>query len=192
MEQDDVTSRKTAGGSKTISQTDESPLVEFTECHAGILSQLDAFNELPGLIATAERARAVANDTVTLFEHAVLSHHGDEESELFPAVLRWAHAGDEQARVKGMVQRLTAEHRSIEKLWKKHRSAVESAARGKTSMLQKDEVNQLVQAYRDHANFEEREFLPLAREILRRDSDHLAALGMSLHMRHAPRIPGYV
>ena len=170
----------------------ESPLTGFTDCHAGILNRLDAFNNLPALIAAADRARAVANDTVALFEHAVVAHHGDEERELFPAVLRWATEGEEHARVNAMVQRLTLEHRSIEKLWKRHRSDVEAAARGKPSNLQKESAEQLVQAYRQHAVFEEEEFLPLARNILQRDSSHMAELGLSLHMRHAPIIPGYV
>lgn len=170
----------------------ETPLTGFTDCHAGILSRLDAFKDLAALIAAADRARAVANDTVALFEHAVMAHHGDEESELFPAVLRWAREGEEHDRVKAMVQRLTLEHRSIEKLWKRHRSEVEAAARGKPSSLQKESADELVQAYRQHAVYEEEVFLPLARNILERDSAHMAALGLSLHMRHAPIIPGYI
>ncbi len=170
----------------------ETPLTGFTDCHAGILGRLDAFKDLPALIAAADRARAVANDTVALFEHAVMAHHGDEESELFPAVLRWAREGEEHDRVKAMVQRLTLEHRAIEKLWKRHRSEVEAAARGKPSSLQKESADELVQAYRQHAVYEEEAFLPLARNILHRDSAHMAALGISLHMRHAPIIPGYV
>lgn len=90
------------------------------------------------------------------------------------------------------MQRLTAEHRAIERLWREQRSAVEAAARGKPSDLDKDAAMQLVKAYTVHATFEEREFLPLAEEILARDSAHLASLGMSLHMRHAPLIPGYI
>lgn len=170
----------------------ETPLTGFTDCHAGILSRLDAFKDLPALIAAADRARAVANDTVALFEHAVMAHHGDEESELFPAVLRWAREGEEHDQVKAMVQRLTLEHRTIEKLWKRHRSEVEAAARGKPSSLQKESADELVQAYRQHAVYEEEAFLPLAQNILQRDSAHMAALGISLHMRHAPIIPGYV
>lgn len=38
--------------------------------------------------------------------------------------------------------------------------------------------------YQRHASVEETEFLPLAQEILERNSNHLAALGLSLHMRH--------
>jgi hypothetical protein len=44
----------------------------------------------------------------------------------------------------------------------------------------------LVTRYRAHAQYEESEFLPLSQTILSRNSNHMAALGMSLHMRHAP------
>lgn len=168
------------------------PLAGFSECHSGILAQLQRFSELPAMMAEATRARAVANDTLSLFEHAVLEHHGDEESELFPAVLRWAVQGEEHTRVKAMVQRLIKEHRRIEGLWKAHRAEVEAAARGRPADLPKEAATELVLAYVAHAAFEEQEFLPLAREILGRDSDHMSSLGMSLHMRHAPRIPGYI
>jgi hemerythrin-like domain-containing protein len=192
MQQDRVPRSATASTNTRGWPNIETPLTEFSDCHADILIRLAAFDELPAMIATAERARTVAADTVALFEHAVLAHHGDEEAELFPAVLRWASEGEELARVKAMVQRLTAEHRAIERLWKRHRSEVEAAARGKPSNLQKECTSELVQAYRDHAVFEEQVFLPLSRKILQRDSDHMAALAMSLHLRHAPRVPGYI
>lgn len=172
--------------------TIKTPLADFSKCHTGILSQLREFSELPALIATATRARAVAIGTMTLFEHAVLAHHGDEESELFPAVLRWAKPGDEHDRVKAMVRQLTAEHRRIESLWKAQRTAVDAAAHGKPADLSKGATNDLVDAYTAHAQFEEEQFLPLAAVILSRDGDHMASLGMSLHMRHAPLIPGYI
>ncbi len=46
--------------------------------------------------------------------------------------------------------------------------------------------------YQSHAQFEEQEFLPLARQILGRDGNHLAALGLALHMRHVPLPVGYI
>jgi hypothetical protein len=58
--------------------------------------------------------------------------------------------------------------------------------------IEEEAAMRLVQAYIAHAQLEEREFLPLAAEILGRDSAHLAALGMSLHMRHAPYVAGYI
>ena len=48
------------------------------------------------------------------------------------------------------------------------------------------DVHQLVTAYAAHAGYEEKEFLPLSQTILGRNSNHMAALGLSLHMRHTP------
>ena len=168
------------------------PLAGFSRCHEGIINQVEAFAGLPALVEAADRARNVAADTLALFEHVVLAHHGDEESELFPAVLRWAKKGEEHDRVQALIQKLTAEHRHIEKLWRELRSPVEAAARGKPADLDGEAAARLARAYAVHAAFEEQQFLPLAQEILARDSAHLASLGMSLHMRHAPRIPGYI
>lgn len=170
----------------------EQPLADFSRCHDGILERLHAYSDLPAQVAIANRARQVAADVLTLFERGVLAHHGDEEGELFPAVVRWAHPGEELERVKQLIKRLTLEHREIEALWRAQRPAVEAVARGKPSDLEKAATMQLVQAYEAHARLEEREFLPLAQEILGRDSGHMAALGMSLHLRHAPHFPGYV
>jgi len=167
-------------------------LEAFSRCHDGIVEQLRTFSALPALVAAAERSRQVAAATLALFENGVLAHHGDEESELFPAVLRWAQPGAEQEKVKALTRRLVQEHREIENLWKRSRAAVAAIARGKPAGLEKGATMRLVQAYIAHARFEESEFLPLAEEILGRDSAHMAALGMSLHMRHAPHIAGYI
>ncbi len=168
------------------------PLGEFSHCHEGILSRLEAFADLPALIAAAARARERAAEALFLFEDIVLEHHGDEENELFPAVLRWAEPGEELERVRSLTRRLSEEHRAIEKLWLKYRPAVEAASRGKPADLPKEVATELVAAYVAHAAFEEQVFLPLARDILARDDAHMAALGLSLHLRHAPRIPGYI
>jgi len=167
-------------------------LEAFSRCHDGIVEQLRTFSALPALVAAAERSRQVAAATLALFENGVLAHHGDEESELFPAVLRWAQPGAEQEKVKALTRRLVQEHREIENLWKRSRAAVAAIARGKPAGLEKGATMRLVQAYIAHARFEESEFLPLAEEILGRDGAHMAALGMSLHMRHAPHIAGYI
>jgi hypothetical protein len=185
--------RNDGSESSAASPTGNAPTLEtFSRCHEGIIDQLRDFSTLPALVEAADRARQVAAATLALFENAVLAHHGDEESELFPAVVRWAIPGPEQEKVKALTQQLTREHRQIELLWKRHRPAVEAAARGKPAGIEKEAVMRLVQAYNAHAQLEEREFLPLAAEVLGRDSAHLSALGMSLHMRHAPHVAGYI
>ena len=43
-----------------------------------------------------------------------------------------------------------------------------------------------------HARYEETVFLPLAERILLRNGDHMEALGLALHLRHAPLVVGYI
>ena len=180
--------------SHTIQDTSHpaEPLTAFSQCHAGIVSQLQAFAELPALQVAAAQARNVARDTLALFKDAVYAHHADEENELFPAVVRSAAKGEEAGRARAMVQRLTVEHRAIELLWKKMEPAVKATANGKSTDLDLDAVEALVRAYLAHARFEEQEFLPLAQAVLSRNSNHMAALDVSLHLRHAPPVVGHI
>lgn len=182
----------TANTAKQQPVDPEAPLNGFSQCHAGILSQLEALAELPALVAAAAKARSVSMSTLALFQNSVLEHHAEEESELFPAVLRSAHPGEEHDRVQTIVQRLTGEHRTLEALWKRVEHAVSANAKGKPVDVDAAAVAELVRAYGIHARFEEEEFLPLANTILGRNGNHMAALGLSLHMRHALQPVGYI
>lgn len=170
----------------------EQPLNAFHDCHAGIVSRLQALRDLPQLAAAAERARMVAAETLALFDGPVVEHHMDEERELFPAVERSALPGNEAAEVAAMVQRLEREHRVVEKLWKQLEHSVKDTAHGKSAALDADRVEELVSAYLVHASFEEECFLPLAQKILARNGNHMSALGLSLHLRHAQQPVGYI
>ncbi|MEP7282040.1 MAG: hemerythrin domain-containing protein [Rubrivivax sp.] len=168
-----------------MDESSSSPIADFSTCHVGILAQLDRLSGLPALLDAARQARQIAGDTAAFFRDVVLEHHGQEESELFPAVLASAHKGEERDRVAAIVQRLTDEHRQIETAFKALQSGLKAAAKGADAALDAAAVSALVQRYQRHARFEEESFLPLSQAILGRDSNHLAALGMSLHLRHA-------
>jgi hemerythrin-like domain-containing protein len=170
----------------------EAPLNSFSQCHAGILSQLQMMAELPVLAAAAAKARVVATGTLAMFQDEILEHHAQEESELFPAVLRSARPGEERDRVEALVQRLLCEHRTLEALWTRIEHAVSSNAKGRPVEVDAAAVAELVCAYGAHARLEEEEFLPLAETILGRNGNHMAALGLSLHLRHATQPAGYI
>jgi hemerythrin superfamily protein len=165
--------------------TDDAPVQGFSDCHAGIVAQLDQFARLPVLVAAATQARAIAKATERFFREVVVGHHGEEEQELFPAVLASARPGVERDRVKRIVERLTQEHRRIEKAWHAMEPLVHLVARGHDAALDTRRVEAFVAEYKAHAANEERVFLPLASTILGRDGNHMAALGLSLHARHA-------
>jgi hemerythrin-like domain-containing protein len=158
----------------------------------GIVAQLQSLAELPALMAAAARARSVAEESLRVFRHAVFEHHAEEEGELFPAVVRSARPGEERERAQAMIDRLTREHRAMEALWHRIEPAVSAGARGKPADVDSLVLDELVRSYGAHARFEEEQFLPLAETILGRDSNHMAALGLSLHMRHAPQPVGYI
>lgn len=170
----------------------DAPLTNFSHCHAGIVSHLESFGELPALLAPAARARAIAQDTVSFFRAAVFEHHAEEERELFPAVLSSAQPGAERDKVANMIEWLTQEHRDVESLWKQLEPALKKLAKGQDADLDGTAIEHLVTKYKAHAQFEEAEFLPLAETILGRNSNHMAALGLSLHLRHQPRFFGHL
>ena len=164
----------------------EEPIQDFSHCHDGILNKLALLAELPALLEPAARAREIAGQAVEFFRAAIFEHHLDEERELFPAVLASAAKDDEADLVRLMTQRLTREHRELEAAWKRLEPGLKRVAKGQASDVNAAEIEQLVKRYRAHAAFEEQEFLPLSQLILGRNANHMAALGLSLHMRHTP------
>jgi hemerythrin-like domain-containing protein len=177
----------------TTASADNAPIADFSQCHVGILRKLDALAELPALLAPAVRAREIAGLSLEFFREATFEHHLDEERELFPAVLADAAKGEEYDKVQFMVSRLTAEHRDLETLWKRLEPGLKMVAKGRDSAINVMDIEVLVSRYRAHAQYEETEFLPLAQTVLSRNSNHMAALGMSLHMRHATtQVPNYI
>lgn len=171
---------------------DAAPLESFANCHVGILRRLKALDRLPELLEPAAQARRIAADSLAFFREAIFEHHLDEERELFPAVLASAQPGAEREHVQAMTERLTREHRTIEGLWKVLEKDLKRAAKGQDTELDMAEAHALVAAYSSHAAFEESEFLPLSKLILGRNSNHMAALGLSLHLRHAPQVVGHI
>ena len=164
--------------------TPSEPLNHFSDCHAGILQHLQTLDELHDLLAPAARARNIALDALAFFREAIFGHHADEERELFPAVLASARAGQEHDQVLAMVMRLVAQHRELEALWKQLERGLKQVVAGQPAELKPSLVRQLVSAYSAHAADEEQHFLPLSETILGRNDHHMAALGLSLHMRH--------
>jgi hypothetical protein len=163
------------------------PIRNFSGCHEGILEGLRELHVLPALAGTLARARASAAATLELFDKVVPAHHADEEQELFVSVQRSCRDAREREEVRALVEQLTTEHRRIEALWARIRPAVVQIAAGKVHGEPfQDDVEGLVQLYADHAKHEEEVFLPLADRILGRDANHMAALDVALHLRHAP------
>jgi len=126
------------------------------------------------------------------FREAVFEHHADEERPLFPAVLASVAKGEEFNHVESIVERLAREHRHMEATWIRLEPDLKKLSKGQVVDVDTAAVESLFQAYREHASYEEVDFLPLCQIILSRNSDHLTALDLSLHMRHMPPAILYV
>lgn len=166
-------------------QTDKGgPVQEFSDCHVGIRTILDELTALAATTDTTASRPETAGRVLRFFSEVVTAHHQEEESELFTAVLADATAGSERSRVESLIRQLTDEHRSIEHSYSTLVPSLLAIEQRTDAAVDAEAVSRVVDRYRAHAQLEETEFLPLAREILGRNSDHLAALGLSLHMRH--------
>ena len=168
------------------------PIATFSQCHVGIIENLDSLGKLPALVAAAEQARSLAQRSLDYFDDVVVRHHAEEEQELFPAVLQSAVPGEERRKVEAVVAHLAGEHRRIEALWEEVKPAIKQIAKGHAVPGSGISISDLIAQYRAHARYEEEIFLPLSEEILGRNGNHMRALGLSLHMRHARAIAGYI
>jgi len=168
------------------------PIQSFTNTHFGIMFQLDRLGELPALLAPFELARKIADQTMEFFKRVMFEHHQAEELALFPAVLQSAQPGKERTNVESLIEVLEAQHRVLESLWKKIEPDLKQVAKGMPHKLDTDALTQLVNHYREHAQMEECEFLPLAQTILSRNANHMEALGLSIHLIHPPYFSGYI
>ena len=164
------------------------PIDEFSNGHDNILQQLTALEALPGLLKAAAEARQLAEQSLSFFDEVVRAHHTEEEQELFPAVLASTTSSEERLHVQGLADRLCAEHRAVEAAWDRLKPHLKDAAKGHATRLDTQALVHLLSTYKAHAAFEEAHFLPLARTILGRNGNHVAALGLSMHMRRA--MPG--
>lgn len=183
----------TASAATASAATDtNAPVNSFAQCHEGIMRRLRALNELSGLLAPANRARQIAEQSLAFFREAIFEHHLEEERDLFPAVLASATAGPEREHVAALVERLTTQHRILEGRWRSLEKDLGQVAVGKDCRMEPADLNRLVVEYAAHAALEEVEFLPLAQTILGRNPNHMAALGLALHLRHTPAPVPYI
>lgn len=163
----------------------DDPIQDFSSCHEGIVKALRDLSALSHQKDPAQKPREDARRILTFFHDVVTAHHHEEEAELFPAVLADAAVGEERDTVQAVTNRLINEHRRVEARFAEIATTLSSIASGSETRLDESMVDAFVNDYLAHAQFEEEVFLPLSRTILGRNSDHMAALGLSLHMRHA-------
>lgn len=168
-------------------------LDEFRLCHAGIVEQFERLRLLAQLYGEQDKAAAVkaAGAFVDFFAKVILTHHEEEERDLFPAVAREAAPGDEAELVASLEKRLCSEHRGLEARWKRISPEIKRLAKGKLANVDAKELAEFADAYIAHARFEEAAFLPLSKKIL--GPAGISGLGLQIHAKHVlDRLPAYI
>lgn len=162
------------------------PFDTIVHSHDELLPLFARMRELATLPPGLRRGDAAA--LARRIDDLLSGHHEDEEAELFPSVAQAARPGRRRALALRLAARLMEDHRHLEGLWRCLRPLLLAGSEHAVSALADD----LAAAYRRHAAFEEERYLPFARRVMARKGNHLAAFGVSLHMRHLPAIPAYV
>ncbi len=169
-----------------LNATGALPIHDFSRCHEGIRAQLHCLSQLPQQAGATPQARLAAREALQFFRTVMFDHHGEEEKELFPAVLAASNPA-EYGGLRALADLLTAEHRRIEALWHALEPGLERFVEGDSAQLDDAVLNDLLTRYEAHASQEEAQLLPLAQSILGRKHSSMASLGLSLHMRHQLR-----
>lgn len=166
----------------------------FSNCHAGILAHIARLRELPAQYAAhgaSDQVRAQAREIADFFRAEVFEHHKQEEDVLFMEMRRAAPRSGEAELVDSLCNRLTREHRDIERIWGQIEPVLRDLAKGRGVTFDAKAITTMVVDYAAHAQFEEAVMLPMSARLL--SAGDKAALGLELHLRHrTDRFHGYI
>lgn len=163
----------------------DNSLNEFSGCHEAIIENFQQLQDLLRMISESpdsRKVRKLAKKLIGFFRDIVLTHHAEEEQELFTAVMDSAANEEEASLPRKYIKQLVAEHREFEQMWLQIEPDIKRLSKGKPAELDQATASRLADQYLAHAQFEEQYFLPLAAKML--SKNELSALGMSMHMRH--------
>ena len=151
---------------------------------------LDGFEKkLPSTSSSGAELVYLAKDSVKV---TTRQQYKIDEVEVKAKIEEIGPGLPEGVTIEAVYDRSELIHRAIETLWKSLEKALKRVGKGQDADLDVTDVHQLVTAYAAHAGYEEKEFLPLSEAILGRNSNHMAALGLSLHMRHVKPVNAYI
>jgi hypothetical protein len=146
----------------------EAPLEMLAACHHRVECQCTTLRRLVAHLAAHgadDDARAAAAAVLRYFDTSARDHHADEESDLFPALIE-SMAGSDATCIRGLIDALKADHRSLETHWQGLRPKLIQIVAGEAQTLSAGDVDALIALYERHIAREEAELLPMAARLL--------------------------
>ena len=168
----------------------DDPLEMLLGCHRRIERQLQTLKRLRAHVSAKgvdAEASVAAQALLRYFMKAALSHHEDEEHDLFPLLERRIVDPGEKARFDAFRAGVEADHRAVEKAWARLRKPLEAIAEGFTRALPEKDVQEFIEAYARHILTEERALQGFFERWL--DDTDRARLGRSMAARRSVRPP---
>lgn len=141
------------------------PFEQLERCHRRLEEACDALGP-----ATETADRSTIEDVARFLNRQIRRHEDDEDHSLFPRLA-------EREELKEFLVRLRGEHAKHLALQERLHSALASEAWSDLRAIS----DELVRAYRDHIELEEREVFPVARRVL--DASALAAMREEMNAR---------
>jgi len=164
--------------------TFDDPFGMLLACHEKMRRQLGTLarlqRHLPEHGADAD-ARIAATAILKYFDQAAPNHHADEDVSLLPRVLARA------PHLARTIETIGAEHRTLERHWRKLRRVLSGIAAGRNEGLSPALVRTVCEGYLAHLEREETRLLPEARLCL--DAETLAEIGREFAERRNVEIP---
>jgi len=152
----------------------DDPIGLLRACHKKMLAHCDLLEGLP-----ANPDTAAAQQVLRYFSSNALTHHRDEEEDLFPRLNR------QSMKLADLVHRLKKEHAELDRLW----AGIAAGLRQLPQVHSDPAFTEAVQVFcaltRDHIDRENTEFLPLAASSL--SSEALGEIGEAMAARRGVR-----
>ena len=168
----------------------DDPLEMLLGCHRRIERQLETLKRLRAHVAAKgvdAEASVAAQSLLRYFMKAALSHHEDEEHDLFPLLEKRIDDPGERKRFEAFRNGVESDHRAVETSWLRLRKPLEAIAEGFTRPLPEKDVKEFVAAYAHHILTEERALQEFFNRWL--DDADRAALGRSMAARRSIAAP---
>lgn len=170
----------------------DDPLEILLACHRRIEKQLETLQRLRSHVdqhGVDAEASAAAQAVLRYFARAAMSHHDDEEKDLFPLLEQRITDPGEKARFHALRDELERDHREVQALWTKVKKPLEGIAEGLTRGLAAADVHAFVGAYVRHILAEESALPEFFNRWL--DGEDRATLGRSMSARRtlSPPLP---
>lgn len=156
----------------------DDPLGLLRACHQRMLAQCDLLEKLATHLqmnGVDADARTAARRVQTYFSTAAVHHHQDEEQDVFPRVVR------SSLKMATVIHELKQDHEKLAAAWNDIGPMLGQLQHIGDTTRFRALVHGFCQAYREHIQIEEEDFLDVAQHIL--SSDDLRAIGKSMRER---------